>query len=477
MEASRMYVGGRLIEAAAGATLDVVCPATDEVVAKVAFAGADDVENVVMSAREGFKVWSRFSLAERKEWMDRVSAAVETRKDELIDAVMAEHGKTYDGALEDAQTIIDSLDYFSTEAMSLNETIIPDRQGEFEHKVVHEPIGVVAAFLAWNFPLLNLGFKLGPVLAAGCSLIVKPSKKTPYSAYVFADICHEIGFPAGVINVAAGDNGGFGTGLQEHHKVAGITLIGSTETGLKLVRNSTTSVKRFSMELGGNAPFLVFADADLEAATDLLVGLKAGNAGQICVSPNRVLVEKGVVEEFKALLVRKLSGVKLGFGRNSGATMGPVIDHDHLKEIMEKVDAAVAGGATVVFGNDDLEVPATGSFMAPTVVENVAASMDLSCNEIFGPVIPLFTFTTEEEALQEANNTTAGLASYLFTNDINRANRVSRALEFGEVMVNGAKWASFLPHIGIKQSGMGVDNSRLALYDYLYHRRISVKLG
>ncbi len=473
----KLYLDGQLREAADGATHAVVCPATEEVIATIAWAGPADAEAALMAADRAFKTWSKTPVKQRVEVMHRLRGLVARDAEKLREAVMFEHGKTWEQAEEDVTSLLNSLAFYAEEILRLRGEIIPDAEGTHEHKLIHEPLGVVVAYLAWNFPLLNLAFKLGPALAAGCTIIVKPSSATPISALMVGELCAEAGVPAGVVNILVGPNDPVANLLSGSTIPRLLTLIGSTDTGRRIIAQGNTSIKRHSMELGGNSPALVFADADLEKAAFLISLLKFSNSGQICVTPNRVLVEHSIFDRFAAMIVAHARQVRLGHGRDSGATMGPLVSSAARARIESWVNEAVAQGATVLHGGQRPAGFAAGWYYEPTVLTNVKPSMRVCCDEIFGPVITLLPFRDEADALAQANATDAGLSSFVFSRDHARILRLSAALEFGEVMVNGVKYHIDLPHGGIKQSGIGHDCSHLALHDYLTVKRITTALN
>ena len=473
----KLYIGGELMEAATADTQDVICPGTEESVANVAWAGQKDAEKALQAAQNGFQEWKELSIEQRTEWMSKLRDAVLQREDELRSAIMYEMGKTYDAAKEDFDIVVNALEWYPQEMQHRREEIIPDVQGTHHHFVTSEPAGVVIAFLAWNFPLLNFGFKVGPALAAGCSIIMKPSASSPLSAYILGEICSEIGLPPGVINILTGSNSEVSNTLAASEIPRVATMIGSSGSGKRLIANCTTTIKKSSMELGGNAPLLMFPDGDLETATDIINAIKfGGNAGQVCVAPDRMFVHKDVVEEFTHILTSKASQAKIAFGRELEPTLGALISSKACNTMQEMVDDALEKGADLVCGGKQPEHIEKGHFYEPTVLTNCTSEMRVFYEEIFGPVVPIITFEDEDEALELANKTEHGLASFVFTKDLNRASRISKRLEFGEVQVNGVKYCIYLPHGGIKESGIGHDCSHLALEDYLVKKRVSVQL-
>lgn len=468
-----LYIGGELRDATSGGRHPVICPATEETVATVAWAGADDAESALSAAHEAFSHWSALPLVARRDWMFRLAEAVDAERDRLQNCVMHEHGKTWEQADEDVSMLVEALRYYPEEMARFRGEVLPDRDGTHRHELVHQPVGVAVAYLAWNFPLLNLAYKIGPALASGCTLIVKPSSETPLSAYVVGEICRRIGFPAGVVNILAGPSKTVASALSRSDVPRLLTLIGSTETGLRVIDEGATSVKRYSMELGGNAPAIVLPDADLDLAARTISTLKYANAGQICVAPNRVLVHASVVDHFLEPILKAAREVKIGFGRNTGASMGPLINADARQRIQSMVNDASERGASLLTGGKQPASPPKGYFFEPTVLTGVAPGMRVWDEEVFGPIVSITTFTDTEEVLRLANDTPAGLASFLFGQNQGLLNQLAHNLTFGEVMINGFKYSIDLPHIGINDSGLGCDCSHLALHDYLTAKRIT----
>ncbi len=473
----KLYIDGRLVDAIEGKRQEVVCPANGEVIAEIAKAGESDAHKALESAQKGFKYWSKLSLAERTEWMQKLRTAVLDREKELRTAMVHEMGKTYDGSGEDIEAVVNALDWYPNAMKNLREEQIPDYENTHTHKMIQKPAGVAVAYLAWNFPLLNLGFKIGPALAAGCSIIIKPSAASPLSAYILGEILESIHFPAGVINILAGPSATVATTMTKSTIPSVLTMIGSTETGKRVIADSTTSIKKFGMELGGNAPFIIFDDADFDKALNLAIGLKYGNTGQICVAANRIFVHKSIYEKFVKAYIQKASELKLGFGMDPSVQMGPLVTRPDRDRMFDLIEDAVQKGAKLEYGGKIPEGMEAGNWIEPTVLTNITTNMDLFRKETFGPIAPIMSFDTDDEVLELANDTEYGLASYIFTNNHDRIHRFSEELEFGEVQVNGVKYAIYLPHGGIKNSGIGHDCSHLALDDYLVKKRISIAIN
>ena len=471
----KLYINGELREASDGKIFEVICPGNLETVATLSWANKADTEMTLEAAEEGFKYWSTISQEERLSWIDLLRNKLIEQRDFLRESIMYEMGKVWEGTDEDLTSIIDSLEYYSKEIQSRNNISIADKEGTHDHYLMSQPLGVVVAFLAYNFPLLNLGFKLGPALAAGCSIIIKPSEFSPLSAYLIGEMCHEINFPKGVINVICGEVKEVGIPLCESKIPRLITMIGSTETAQKLIaQSSKTSLKRYSMECGGNAPFIVFEDANLEDAIQIGAALKIGNTGQICVAPNRFFIQESIIETFVEGMVKKFSNAKIGFGREQQPDMGPLANKHALDKVNALVQKAIQQGGHLIFGGRILE--REGYYFEPTVIRIDDPKAEILQKEIFGPVALIVPFATKEEVIRWANDTSAGLASYVFSSNEDTLDYFASNLAFGEIQLNGVKYDIYLPHGGIKNSGIGVDCSTYALDDYLIKKRVSKAL-
>lgn len=475
----KLYINGELVDAVSGEKADVICPATGESIAQVALAGAADAHKALEAAQKGFKYWSKLPLVERTAWMTKLRTAILEKATELRSAMVHEMGKTYAGSAEDIEAIANALEWYPAAMKNRREEQIPDYENTHTHKMIEQPAGVAVAYLAWNFPLLNVGFKIGPALAAGCSLIIKPSEYSPLSSYIIGEILHDINFPAGVVNILAGPSAEVATTMTTSTIPAVLTMIGSTATGKKIIADSTTSIKKLGMELGGNAPFIVFEDADFDTALNLAIGLKFGNSGQICVAANRIFVHKNIYDKFLAAYIDRASKIKLGFSvdPNEAVDMGPVVTRKDRDRMFDLVQDAVSKGAKLEYGGKvPAGFPENGNWIEPTVVSGITTDSRLFRDETFGPVAGIMSFDSDDEVLALANDTEYGLASYIFTNNHKRIQRFTEDLEFGEIQINGVKYAIYLPHGGIKNSGIGHDCSHLALEDYLVKKRVSTAL-
>ncbi len=472
----KLYIDGQLTDAADQSEYEIICPGTEAPIGTIAWAGRKDTERALNAAQVGFENWSKVPVRERVQWITLLRDKLLENSDLLRNSIMHEMGKVWEGTQEDLTSITDSLKFYGEEIGQRGDISIEDKDGTHEHKVVLQPLGVVVAFLAYNFPLLNLGFKLGPALAAGCSIIVKPSEFSPLSAYIIGEICNQIHFPKGVINILCGDVASVGIPLCQSKIPRLITMIGSTETAQKLIsQSSATSLKRYSMECGGNAPFIVCEDADLDLAVNIGSALKIGNSGQICVAPNRYYVHESVIDDFAKRMVAIFSKTKVGFGMESNPDMGPLANAQSVTRVHEIVKNAVSQGGEILHGGEPIDRP--GYFFQPTVIRIENNQAEILQHEIFGPVAMIVPFSTLDEVIALANDTLSGLASYVFSKNEETLLFFADRLEFGEVQLNGVKYDIYLPHVGIKNSGIGMDCSSYALDDYLIKKRVTLAIS
>ncbi len=417
-EAMKMYIGGELVDAKSGATHDVVNPGTEEVVGSIAWAGAADAEIALQAADEAFESWSRTPIAERTKWMSKLRDAVIADQEKLRELISLEMGKNWAGTEEDYESLRNSLHFYAEEITRHRPEALVDRDGSHSHWLVNEPVGVAVAFIAWNFPLLNFAFKTGPAMAAGCPTIIKPSAASPLSAYRVGELCADVGLPPGAVNILCGPSAEVGDTLSESTIPALITIIGSVATGRHVMRVGASSIKRYSMELGGNAPVLVFADSDLDLAAEIVGNVKFGNAGQICVTPNRVFVEESVAAAFKQKLVDRANSTTVGWELRGDVDMGPLIDAKAWERVDKLVQDAIADGANLLAGGGRPAGLEKGNYYSPTVIDGVTPEMRIYQEEIFGPVVSIIDFTDEDAVLKAANETDAGLTAYVFTRDL-----------------------------------------------------------
>ncbi|MGY4579520.1 succinate-semialdehyde dehydrogenase / glutarate-semialdehyde dehydrogenase [Ewingella americana] len=457
-------MGGKWQEAKE--TFDVLNPATGEVVAKVAKAGKAETNAAIKAASDALPAWRKKTGKARSEILHRWYELMIENKQFLGELMVAEQGKPLKEALGEVEYAASYLQWFSEEAKRANGEIIPPVKEGSRIFATREPIGVVAAITPWNFPLAMLTRKLGPALAAGCTGLIKPANNTPLSAFALLELAHLAGVPDGVINGVAGDTHAISDAIMASNEVRKISFTGSTEVGKTLVRNSADTMKKVSMELGGNAPYIVFDDADLDAAVKGAVSCKFRNSGQVCVCINRIYVQDGVYDKFVTALAEEVRKLKVGNGMDDGVIVGPLIDikglekvEDHVKDALEKGGRLVAGGQRHELG---------GNFYQPTVIADANDDMKVAADETFGPLAACFRFKTEEEVIERANATPFGLAAYFYTQNLQRVFRVAEAIESGMIGINeSALSTEVAPFGGVKESGLGREGSVLGLEEYL----------
>jgi succinate-semialdehyde dehydrogenase/glutarate-semialdehyde dehydrogenase len=464
------FIDGQWVPATNGAQFAVTNPATGEVITNVADSGPADARAATNAAARAFPVWRDALPKERAAVLHRWHALILEHANSLGELISLEQGKPLAEGRGEVAYGASYVAWFANEATRIYGDIIPQQQRGNRMTAVKEPVGIVAAITPWNFPLAMIARKIAPALAAGCTVVAKPAEDTPLTALALALLAHEAGVPAGVLNViSASRDHAVATVANwlEDSRIRKITFTGSTPVGKYLARESASTLKKLSLELGGNAPFIVFDDADLDAAVTGLLVAKFRNGGQTCVCPNRVYVQDGVYESFATLLSERVAELKVAPATDPAAQIGPMINVRALEKIARHVDDAMSHGARVLTGGNRL--PELGPhYFAPTVLADATPDMALCCEETFGPVVPLFRFSDEAEAIQAANDTPFGLASYFYSQDVKRINRVARQLEAGIVGINeGALASEAAPFGGVKESGYGREGSRYGLDDYL----------
>lgn len=468
------FIDGEWVSADSGATFDVVDPATGEVVASIADLGAAETATAIDAAALAQVEWARMTAKQRgvilRRWYDLMMANVE----DLARIMTAEMGKPIAESRAEVSYAAGFIDWFAEEAKRAYGDVIPTHDASKRLLTIRQPVGVIAAITPWNFPQAMITRKVGPALAAGCSAVVKPSSLTPISALAAAELAHRAGVPAGVLNVITSSrSSAIGMELTTNPKVRKVSFTGSTEVGKVLMAQSAGTVKNVSMELGGNAPFLVFDDADLDAAVEGVIASKYRNSGQTCICANRIYVQDGVYDEFAKRLAYAVQDLKVGPGLDESASVGPLVNEAALEKVEALVANACDNGARVLTGGKRHELGRT--FYEVTILTEVTSSMDIANDEIFGPVAPLYRFHSEEEAIREANNTPYGLASYFFARDMGRVWRVSEGLEYGLVGVNtGLISTEVAPFGGLKESGVGREGSHEGLDEYLETKYIAM---
>jgi succinate-semialdehyde dehydrogenase/glutarate-semialdehyde dehydrogenase len=458
------YIDGAWVDGAV--TIEVTNPATDEVIASVPSLGAVETRQALEAAERAGKEWAARSAGERaiilRRWFDLMMA----NQDDLAAILTAEQGKPLAEAKGEIAYAAAFIEFYAEEAKRVYGSIVPSPSVDRQIVVLKQPIGVCAAITPWNFPAAMITRKCGPALAAGCTMVVKPASQTPLSAFALAELSRRAGVPNGVFSVITGKAGAIGTEMTTSEIVRKVTFTGSTEVGKKLMVQAASTVKKVSLELGGNAPFIVFDDADIDAAVEGAIASKYRNTGQTCICTNRFLVQDTIYDAFVSRLVGKVKGLKQGDGFQEGVAQGPLIDMAAVEKAEEHVADAVARGARVVVGG---KRSALGhSFFEPTVIADAKPSMKLAQEETFGPVAPIFRFQSEDEAIRMANDTPFGLASYFYSRDVGRVWRVARALEAGLVGVNaGLISTEVAPFGGYKESGLGREGGPWGIEEFL----------
>jgi succinate-semialdehyde dehydrogenase/glutarate-semialdehyde dehydrogenase len=469
----RCFIRGAWTEAADGRTITVKNPATGAVIGTVPRLGAEEARAAVAAASAAFPAWRARTAKDRAAVLRRWFELIMANQEDLATLMTAEQGKPLAESRGEIAYAASFIEWFAEEAKRVYGDTIPQHQADKRILVLKEPIGVVAAITPWNFPSAMITRKAGPALAAGCTVVLKPASATPFSALALAELGEQAGLPAGVFNVITGDSSAIGKELTTNPTVRKVSFTGSTEIGKQLMAQCASTVKKVSMELGGNAPFIVFDDADLDAAVVGAIQSKYRNTGQTCVCTNRMLVQAGVYDAFARKLSAAVAELKVGDGLKGEVQQGPLIDEAAVKKVEEHIADALAKGATVVTGGARHALG--GTFFQPTVLANVTPAMMVSREETFGPLAPLYRFKTEEEAIQMANDTEFGLASYFYTRDLARSWRVSEKLEYGIVGVNtGLISTEIAPFGGVKESGTGREGSKYGIEDYLEIKYVCV---
>ncbi|WP_213303227.1 NAD-dependent succinate-semialdehyde dehydrogenase [Paraburkholderia sacchari] len=464
------FIDGKWVAAASGKRFAVSDPASGEVIAQVADSGPADARAATDAAARAFPAWRDALPKDRAAVLHRWHALIVENADVLGRLISLEQGKPFAEGRGEVMYGASYVAWFADEATRIYGDIIPQQQRGKRMSAVKEPVGIVAAITPWNFPLAMIARKIAPALAAGCTVIGKPAEDTPLTALALVMLAHEAGVPAGALNLISASRENAVATVKEwldDGRVRKITFTGSTPVGKYLARESAGTLKKLSLELGGNAPFIVFDDADLDAAIAGLMAAKFRNGGQTCVCPNRVYVQSNVYEKFADLLAARVGALKVAPATDTNAQIGPMINARAVEKIERHVDDAVTKGARVITGGKRL-TNLGPNYYAPTVLVDATPEMQLSCEETFGPVVPLFRFDDEAEAIQAANDTPFGLASYFYSQDMRRIDRVSRALEAGIVGINeGAISSEAAPFGGVKESGYGREGSKYGLDDYL----------
>jgi succinate-semialdehyde dehydrogenase / glutarate-semialdehyde dehydrogenase len=479
--AETLYIDGKWAEATDGATFEVTDPATGEVIAHVADAGQADAELALDAAVAAFGGWSGRTAYQRSAVLYRAHALMTERAEDLARLMTREQGKPLRAARNEVRYGADFLLWYAEEAKRVYGSVIPSSNASQRFTVLRQPVGVVAAITPWNYPVSMITRKVAPAVAAGCTIILKPAEQTPLCAIEMFKIFEEAGFPPGVVNLLTSDQAASVTApLLDSPLVRKLTFTGSTPVGMMLAGRAAATMKRVSLELGGHAPFIVLPDADVTRAAKGAALVKFLNTGQACICPNRIYVHSSLLESFLSVFTSRVSALRAGSGFTEGVSIGPLIDDAAMSKMERQVADAVAGGASVLTGGSRLvdgEL-ARGRFFAPTVLTGVTPSMEIYREETFGPIAPVISFDTEDEVIAAANDTTYGLASYVYTSDLAAATRVSEALRFGIVGINDINpTAAAAPFGGVGYSGLGREGGPQGIDEYLDTKLVGTSLG
>jgi succinate-semialdehyde dehydrogenase / glutarate-semialdehyde dehydrogenase len=468
------YINGKWIDAKNGAVFPVHNPSHGTLIGTVPKMEKGACAGAIDAAHAAFPLWRAKTAKERSVYLRRWYDLMIEHLDDLATILTTEQGKPFSEAQGEIRYAASFIEWFAEEGKRAYGDVIPSPSSSQRLFVLKQPIGVVGAITPWNFPSAMIARKCAPALAAGCTMVLKPAEATPFSALALAELAHEAGIPPGVINVLTGDPGQIGEEMMQNPKVRKITFTGSTRVGKLLIAASAHNVKKLSLELGGSAPFIVFADADFPAAIEGLIASKFRNSGQTCICADRIFIEDPIYEKFSEALSLAVQKLKAADGFDPGATQGPLINAAAVEKVESHIADALAKGAKVMTGGKRIK----GTFFEPTVLCDVSMDMRIAKEETFGPVAPLIRFKTEEEVIHMANDTQYGLASYFYTGHADRIWRVAEALENGMVSVNGGLFANeAVPFGGVKESGIGREGSRYGLDEYLEMKAICMTMN
>lgn len=459
-------INGEWKTASSGNTIDVTNPFNKEVLGNIPSLSREEVVEAVDFANSAQAIWANKTAKERAEILQKWADLIDENKEDLAVIMTAEQGKPLTEARGEIAYANSFIRWFAEEGKRIYGDVIPTANKKLRYVVLKQPVGVCAAITPWNFPSAMITRKAAPALAAGCVMIVKPATETPFSALALGELAVQAGMPAGVLQIVTGKSSIVGDVLTGDERIHKLSFTGSTEVGRKLMAQCADTVKKLSMELGGNAPFIVFDDADLEKAADGLIMSKYRNAGQTCVCANRVYVQNSIKEQFLEIFTKKVEALKVGDGMLVGTEVGPLINQSSLEKVQSLLKDALDKGATLITGGE--KHPASDLSFLPTVITDINDDMDIATQEIFGPIAPVFTFDTEEEVIAHANNTIYGLAAYFYSQGMARSWRVTEGLEYGMVAQNtGLLSTEVAPFGGVKQSGFGREGSKYGIEEYV----------
>ncbi|WP_080396580.1 NAD-dependent succinate-semialdehyde dehydrogenase [Pseudomonas syringae] len=460
------YLDGAWCTADSGLTINVINPSTDAIIGRVPRMGATETQRAIAAAQAALPAWRALTAKERAARLQAWFRQIMAHQEDLAQIMTAEQGKSLAESRGEIAFAAAYVEWYAEEGKRIYGDVIPSPQAGRRLIVTKEPIGVCAAITPWNFPAAMITRKAAPALAAGCTLVLKPASQTPFSALALCVLAERAGIPRGVLSVVTGDSAAIGGELTASPIVRKLSFTGSTPIGIKLLEQCAATVKKVTLELGGNAPFIVFDDADLEAAVEGALIAKFRNAGQTCVCANRFFIQDGIYERFVRRFAERVAQLVVGDGADADTQVGPMIDAKAVAGMVALVDQAQAAGARLIIGGN--RHARGGAFFEPTLLADVTAQMRVAQEEIFGPVAPIFRFTTEQEVIALANDTEFGLACYVYARDLSRVWRVSEALEYGMVGVNvGVLATEVAPFGGVKSSGLGREGSRYGIEDYV----------
>ena len=475
---TKNLINGQWVEAASGESIDVVNPATDERIAQVPSMSADETRDAIGAAHDAQSDWATRTAEDRGRLLRALAELMKRDEDRLARLMTMEQGKPLAEARGEINYARSFIDWAADEGKRLYGDIVPATNADQRILALRQPVGVAAIITPWNFPAAMIARKLGPALACGCSVVIKPAQDTPLSALAIGELACEAGIPDGVINIVTGDSSTIGDAMLSDARVRKLSFTGSTGVGQKLMKKAAEHVLRVSLELGGHAPFIVFDDADLEKAVDGAIACKFRNAGQTCICANRFYVQDGVFDEFMERFAAKIDALEVGDGLRDGVQIGPLISDAAVEKVERHVDDATSKGGRVVVGGRRVQVDGLADrFYAPTLIDGMTSDMLLNRDETFGPVAPVARFDDEDEAIRRANDSPYGLAAYFYTTDASRLMRVAEALEYGVVGANdGAPSTAQAPFGGVKHSGFGREGGRYVMSEYSELKYVSWRL-